>query len=169
MSVKPSAGIATVVMLLASGFALATSPRADTGVSATNAWVPLAPPNIKVHAGYFDLTNSSSTPRYLVGVTSPVYQDVEIHVSRVIDDVATMEHLAQVEIAPGKTVVFKPGGLHVMLMGPKSKQSVGEEIELTLIFQNGEQLKTRAKVTAAKQMKGDHSHHGHGTHKQKGM
>ena len=156
-------------MMVSAGLALPTAADADTGLSAANAWIPLAPPNMKVHAGYLELTNSSSQPRYLVDVTSPIYESAELHVSRVVNDIATMERLAQIELPPGKTVLFEPGGLHLMLMGPKSKQTDGEEIPLTLVFQNGEKLEASAKVTAAKKMKGDHSHHGHGTHEKKGM
>jgi len=41
-----------------------------------------------------------------------------------------------VPLAAGAKVEFKPGGLHVMLIGLKQDLKVGDQFELTLHFKN---------------------------------
>lgn len=106
----------------------------------SDAWVRLAPPKMKAHAGYFKIENHGATERVLVGVETPSYAKAEMHVSGMKDGMMMMQRLEQVAIAPGKSAEFKTGGAHIMLVGPKTPQVAGEKIPLTLKFQNGETL-----------------------------
>ena len=112
------------------------------------AWSPLAPPTSKVHAVYFTLENAGAEPRSLISVTSALHKMAHLHESKEKDGVATMAMLAQIEIAPGKSLEMKMGGLHVMLMGAQADISAGTEIPLTLTFANGETLSISATVKA---------------------
>ena len=106
----------------------------------SDAWVRLAPPKMKAHAGYFKIENHGAVERVLVGVESPSYAKSEMHVSGMKDGMMMMQRLEQVAIAPGKSAEFKTGGAHIMLVGPKVPHVEGAKVPLTLMFQNGETL-----------------------------
>ena len=68
-------------------------------------------------AGYLTLTNSGDTADRLIAVEA-AFPRVMLHGSVKTDGVARMIHLDNgVELLPGQTVEFAPGGLHVMFMG----------------------------------------------------
>jgi len=109
-----------------------------------DAWIMKAPPAVKMHAGYLTLYNQGDAARALIAVTSPSFGNVEMHLSREVDGVASMQHVSQVEIAAGAVVTFRPGGLHLMLMAPRSSLSDTPEVVLQLTFDDGSEIKTRA-------------------------
>ena len=117
--------------------------------------VPLAPPSAMAHAAYFTLTNSGDAPRQLVGVKADGYMMAHVHKSEVKDDVATMSSVDLIEIAPGQSIAFEQGGLHIMLMKPQAPLKDGGSVALTLKFANGETLPVEAKVMPMKAM---HTH-----------
>lgn len=128
------------------------------------AWVRHAPPNVLHHAGYFVLKNDGPDVRYLASAESPDYERVEIHASRIVDGVATMEPVAAVEAAPGQTIDFAPGGLHLMLIGPKRALHLGDNVTITLAFSDGTRLTTSAAVSKGETTSKGHEHghhHGH--------
>ncbi|MBW4984455.1 copper chaperone PCu(A)C [Mameliella sp. CS4] len=116
-------------------------------LSVTVAVVPLAPPGVMAHAAYFNLTNDGAETRRLIGVRAEGYAMAHLHRSEEMADVATMTAVDAIDIAPGQSIVFKPGGLHVMLMHPAAMQAEGDTVLLTLKFANGETLPVQVPVT----------------------
>lgn len=152
-----------VPLAFLAGLLMAPELSADSsGVVVDDAWIRMAPPVIKVHAGYLTLSNHGPAERHLIAVESPAYARAEMHISREVNGVATMEHLAQVTVPPGKPVAFAPGSLHLMLMGAKDKQSEGATVPLTLIFQNGARIAVKAVVRNDIKMGGHAGHDRHG-------
>jgi len=119
-------------------------------LSVTNGYVPVAPPSAMAHAAYFELTNESDVSRSLIGVSAEGYAMAHIHQSSEQDGIATMAMLHQLDIAPGQSVAFKPGGLHVMLMRPTASRALGEMVELELQFSDGQTLAVVMPITARK-------------------
>ncbi len=118
--------------------------------------VPLAPPGAMAHAAYMTLTNTGDVPRQLIGVQAEGYLMAHIHRTELKEDIVSMSSVDLMEIAPGQTVAFEQGGLHVMLMGPESPLENGGTVELTLEFANGETLPVSAKVVPM--VAGGHGH-----------
>ena len=147
--------MAAALMLLLAG---ASGAGAGERLEVTGGWVRHAPASAQNHAGYLTLANAGATAQTLVAVESPAYAKVELHLSHVRGGIATMEPVAQVEIAPGQTVSFAPGGLHLMLIGPKAPMKLGSSVDLTLSFGDGSRLAARAVVR--KDAASGH-HHGH--------
>ncbi|MFM8753986.1 MAG: copper chaperone PCu(A)C [Phenylobacterium sp.] len=86
-------------------------------------------------AGYMEITNTGRVPDRLVSATSAHAARVEIHQSSMEGGVMRMKALPQgVEIPPGATVRLAPGGLHLMLFGPKAAVSTGDKVPVTLTF-----------------------------------
>lgn len=105
-------------------------------------------PGRSVTAGYFTLHNASTKTIELIGASSPAFQRIELHQHIEQDGMMRMVEVAAIEVDAGATLVFQPGGLHLMLFDPLVPLSVGEEISVTLIFAAGEQLTVNLPLTA---------------------
>ena len=86
-------------------------------------------------AAYFVIVNDGDAADALVGASADVAGTVELHETRVVNDVAQMAPVARVEIPAHGRVEFKPGGYHVMLMGLTHDLMQGETLKLTLQFE----------------------------------
>lgn len=91
-----------------------------------------------IGAGYMTLINEGSEPVALIGARSPAAQRVELHTTELDGaGVARMVEQARIEIAPGATVTFEPGGLHVMFMGLAQPLAEGDRVPAELLFEDG--------------------------------
>ena len=59
----------------------------------------------------------------------------------------TMAPVSAVEVGPGKTIKFAPGGYHVMLFDLDPKLRFQDAVELTVTFDGGDKASARAAVT----------------------
>jgi len=100
-------------------------------------WVREAPPNAKALAGYVLITNVGKKPQELVGVSSPVFERVEFHVTTFEGGMMRMKHLETLVLAPGDVAEFEPGGRHLMLVNPKKKLKDGDKVPMTISLRNG--------------------------------
>lgn len=110
------------------------SVKASDKVIVYNAWVREPPPNARVHAGYATLRNKSLKPVSIVAISSPNYEKVEIHLSKIQDGIAVMKRIESITIPAGGKVECKPGALHFMLIDPHRKPRVGETVKLIFEF-----------------------------------
>lgn len=133
-------------LLVAAALAVPAARAHESGIAISGAWVRMAPPALKTHGGYLTIANHGKEPGELTGASSPNYGEVQIHHSQIVDGVATMQRMESVEIAAGKTVEFKPGGLHLMLMSPKQPLDEGGSVPITLSFRSGETVNVEAMV-----------------------
>jgi len=90
-------------------------------------------------AGYFEITNHGDTADRLVSVTSPISDSVEIHNHIEEDGVMKMRRVEGVEIAPGETVIFKPGSFHLMMFKTTLPENQ-EDVSLTLNYENADSV-----------------------------
>ena len=106
-------------------------------VSVSGAWIRQAPPGMAMLAGYLELRNNSSRPQVLLAASSPGFEGVTIHRTIVQDGIAGMLHASQIELAPNASLLFAPGGYHLMLMQPKQMLRVGDRVDIKLEFRGG--------------------------------
>ena len=83
---------------------------------------------------YFDITNEGSLKVSLVGVVSDSVGVIEIHTIVHNGDMVRMQQLPEVVLPPGKTVRFRSGGLHLMLLDVMDLQ---KETEIQLFTSDG--------------------------------
>ncbi|MFH1762810.1 MAG: copper chaperone PCu(A)C [Gemmatimonadota bacterium] len=83
-------------------------------------------------AVYLTLRNDGGEPDRLTGGETTAATSVQIHESRMVDDVMRMQRVDGLDIRPGEPVELKPGGVHIMLLGLTRSLVEGEEIDLTL-------------------------------------
>ena len=94
-----------------------------------------APPVAGSSQVVFRVTNTGSAADTLTGAETPAAAGAELHRTTIEDGRAEMRPVDEVEIAPGETVEFRPGGLHLMLVVPDQNVATGGTFELTLQFE----------------------------------
>ena len=81
-------------------------------------------------ATYFTVANEAHSPATLVGVDIGGVRKTEMHQT----SQGTMQELSDVRIDPGKSVIFAPGGKHVMAFDLSPGLTRGGIQEITLRF-----------------------------------
>lgn len=109
---------------------------------------------VKVGGVYVTFKNTGNAPDRLIKVASPEAEKAEMHETRIESGVAMMRAVAAVEIKPGAKVEFKPGGLHIMLMGLPRPLKEGGTVPLTLTFEKAGTFEIRAMIEKAGSMCG---------------
>lgn len=117
--------------------AFTTAQAADVAVS--GAWVAEAPPTAKVFAAYAELKNNGSDPIEILGAKSHYFGAIEMHETVTRDNGSTgMMRLGKLQLAPGETLSFVPGGKHFMLFRPAQPVRAGESLFMRLHFSDGD-------------------------------
>src|ERR1700704_154144 len=123
------------------GLALALTPVAaatgEAGVSVRDAWVREAPPGVTMMAGDMVLKNNTPRSQVLVAARSSGFGTVMIHSTIVKDGMTGMEHAPQIELLPNASLLFAPGGYHLMLLNPKRMLRAGDRVDISLAFRGG--------------------------------
>jgi len=148
---QPSNRIVIAVSLI---LLLAACSKPASGIRLDDAWVrasagtsPMGEAvSMPMTAAYLQITNDSHDTDTLLGAESPAARVVEIHQTVMQNDVASMQHMPSVEIPGGGMLKFEPGGYHLMLIDLQQTLAAGDEIEITLNFENAGQVKVTAVV-----------------------
>jgi hypothetical protein len=100
-------------------------------------------------AAYFVVVNHESTTVTLASQSSPVAEAAGMHESMNMAGTMHMSPLdAPIAIAPGDSLVLKPGGRHLMVSGLARRLVAGDSLPLLLTFADGRILRTVATVRA---------------------
>ena len=128
------------MLLLSAAFILSACRAAEEGnIEVHKPWVrPTA--QGENAAVYFLLSNNSENDDQLIGASSNVSERVEIHESKMENDVMQMNMLSSLPLESGGEFLFEPGGLHVMLIGIDQELKPGEQMELILHFANHDDI-----------------------------
>ena len=133
MRIHVLAGLAVAYLVTAS--AAATDYRAGT-LTISDPWSRATPKGAQTAIGYMAIRNDGHSPERLVGGSIEIANHFQLHAMKMDGDVAKMSELHDIEIKPGQTVEFKPGGSHVMFVGLKQPLAKGERIKGTLVFEH---------------------------------
>ena len=91
-------------------------------------------PGRDISAGYFEITNHGHHDDRLIAASSPVSESVEIHTHNEEDGVMKMRRVEGVDLPAGQSVVFKPGGYHLMFFGTALKEGQ-TDVSVTLTYE----------------------------------
>ncbi len=151
--------IAALALLTLSGGAFAQ--QAADMIEVEDPYVRAVPPGQPNSASFMALTNSDAQGHALVAAESPVSKVVELHTHTMVDGMMRMRPVEKIELPAGEQVALQPGGLHVMLIGLQQKLVPGEDIPITLTFEDGSKQQITAPVRKLQMhMKPmDHSEH----------
>ena len=120
------------------------SAQAPADVRVERAWVRPSVPGQQGTGGYLSLTAREG--RRLVGASSPVAGVAEIHEMKMDGAVMRMRPAGDIDLPAGKTVEFKPGGLHLMLMDLKHPLVAGTSVPLTLVLKDRRGVRSRVET-----------------------
>jgi copper(I)-binding protein len=105
-------------------------------LSIDHVWARSTAASSQTGAVYLSISNQGKDSDRLLSVSSNRAGQTQIHRSSVVNGVMQMRALEDgVAIAPGQSVKFMPGGLHVMLIGLKQPLKSGEHFALQLHFE----------------------------------
>ena len=126
--------------------AKAHAEELSKGIFVSDAWVQAIPPSQESTAAYMVMTNNTKKEAVLVSAESDIATSTEIHQ---MSDKNGIMHMAMVSVVPipahGK-VSLQPGGFHLMLIKLKKIVKRGDQVLLTLHFQDASTVTVNAKV-----------------------
>jgi len=130
----------SLVTVLFSAFAISGGVLADgiaDQVTVSDPYVRAVPPVVRTSAAFMQLRSSDASERFLVGAESPAAGAAELHMHTMDDGVMRMRQIPHIHLPPNQTVSLEPGGLHIMLFDLKAPLRPGEQIPITLTFEDG--------------------------------
>ena len=122
-------------------------------------WAPESVGPAPTGAAYFSVVNGGAAADRLVAATTPVAKEAQLHTHLVEDGVVRMRQLKGVDVDPGNPVEFRPGGLHVMLIGLAARLKAGESFALTLTFEKAGAIEVEVRVEARRPIAPEASDH----------
>lgn len=150
-------------LLLLSAMLLSTSLWADILIE--NPRSRVSAPTVKVGGAFMDITNNGDTDDVLISASTERSGKTELH-NTVIDENGVMKMREMengIPIPAGKTVVLKPGSLHVMFMDLHEPFQLGQTYPLTLKFKNAGEKTVTVTVKDMPPANNQHQHqHQHG-------
>lgn len=96
-------------------------------------------------AAYFTVTNGTKDPASLAAVSVAGATKAEMHET----NGSSMAPVTVLNLGPGATVSFEPGGKHVMLFGLSKSLKPGDKTKVTLNFSGGKETVGELEVEAA--------------------
>lgn len=128
--------IAVITGALLCAPALAHEPVAGDLVVA-DAWVRGTVPGQRMTGLFMRIESKSGASLVSAEVPPTVAAVAEIHQSIREKDMARMQAVPHITIAPGRPVALEPGSYHVMLMDLKQPMREGEQVRVRLHFELG--------------------------------
>jgi copper(I)-binding protein len=120
-------------------------------VTAAAAWARPAPAGGD-GAAYLVVRNTTGDTAVLVGAATPAARAASLHESMTRGaDAAAMIHMAplpRAAVPPGDSLVFAPGGPHLMLEGLVRALAPGDRVPLVLRLASGDSVRATAEVRA---------------------
>ena len=106
-------------------------------ITINDPYVRAVPPMVQTTAAFMQIQNSDEVERFVVDAATPAAGAVELHMHTNDDGVMRMRRIPHIHLPPGETVALQPGGLHIMLFDLVSPLTPGDELPITLTFQDG--------------------------------
>lgn len=104
------------------------------------------PPGQSTSAAYMKLVNTGARPVTIVAATSASAGSAEIHASSQQGGMMQMAPVARLQVPARGEVALKPGGYHLMLINLKRSFRAGDQIEVTLLDEQGASYSARLPV-----------------------
>lgn len=121
-------------------------PTVTNSIEVTDGWARPGKTGMMT-AAYFTISNGTSRADTLIGVSTDVTKNAQIHKSYETEDgLMGMEHQPFVPVSSGTHVEFKPGGLHIMIIQPTMDLNEGDSLLLELIFSSSKTEKIKVPI-----------------------
>lgn len=100
-------------------------------------WIRMPPMAMPMLAGFGRIQNPCADPIVIVGVSSPSFEDVSLHETRVVNGISRMRPISRLPVAGNDAAVLQPGGLHLMLMAPRTELPEGSRVSIEFALEGG--------------------------------
>lgn len=97
-------------------------------------------------AAFMILMNEGEEGDRLIRAEADVADAVEIHESKIENDIMKMEQVEGIDIPAGEQAQLKPGGYHVMFIGLTKDLKEGDSYPLTLHFEKSGEVEVEVQV-----------------------
>lgn len=137
MKSRLSALLCAAVLALAPALAAQAHEAKAGAITVVHPSVPAVAASADSAAGYFVVKNTGEEPDRLIGVEADFAMMAMLHASQTdAAGVSRMVMLDGVDVAPGGTVTFAPGGMHVMFTGLRAPLVEGAMMPGKLVFEH---------------------------------
>lgn len=127
----------------------ATGMAATGGLTISHPWMRYVIPGMPT-ASYFTLSNNSDHQVVLTGAASPECGQLMLHQSMAQNGMAQMQMVQSIPVPAHRSVTFSPGGYHLMCMSPAATIKPGQQVPVTLRFQDASSVSAVFPVYGAK-------------------
>src|SRR5258708_893141 len=127
--------IITLLLAFYVGSAAHGQTSAANPIVVEQPWARATPGGEKTGAAYMTLINNGRSVDRLLGATTPLADKVQFHKETEDNGVSRMRQVQSMELEPAAKIIFKPGELHMMIVGLKQPLTEGKTFPLTLQFE----------------------------------
>ena len=99
-----------------------------------HAYARATPPGARTAAAYLTIESTGAAPDRLLGARSAKAAAVELHAMAHEGGMMRMRAVPHVDVPPRGSVRLEPGGLHLMIVDPRTPLRAGEPFPVTLTF-----------------------------------
>jgi copper(I)-binding protein len=85
---------------------------------------------------YLEIRNAGAAPDRLMKIETPAAQSAEVHSMEMQNGMMMMQPEGPLDLDAGKSIVLKPGGMHIMLMNLVKPLKAGDAFQATLTFEH---------------------------------
>jgi periplasmic copper chaperone A len=147
-SIRPMKRLSLLIVVAFAAFGGIAQAQSSSGITVSSVWARATPGGAKTGVVYLTIENKGKLEDNLLGVTTPVADQAQLHSMKMDNGVMKMRPLAALVLAPGTTATLEPSGNHIMLMGLKRPLKQGGTFPLTLEFERAGKIEVQ--VTVAK-------------------
>ncbi len=119
--------------------------QGEARITVKDSWMRPAAESLNT-AFYCTVVNNGDQPDTLYKAASGVSDDVQIHETYSRGDMMGMRPVKNLVVAPHDSLMFKPGGYHVMIMNLKRDVTAGQKAEVSLFFRSAGKITVNAEV-----------------------
>lgn len=132
-----------IVLLLASCGPVAVQPRAEI----EQAWIRLPARPGRPAAGYFRMESNQSR-EIISAVSSPDAERIEMHMTETRGGITRMIRTERARADNASSLVFEPGGRHLMIFGLRPGIQAGSSVRLDFRFELAPPRSVEARVVS---------------------
>lgn len=152
--------IAAAALCAAVATPLAAAAARVGAITISVPWARETAPGQANGGGFLTIANTGKTDDRLLGASSPVAREVQLHSMEMDGSVMRMRQVTGGIAVPARqTIMLKPGSFHLMFIGLKQPLKRGEAVPVTLRFERAGTIKVRLAVQSVGAMEAGHGRH----------
>ncbi|MGR5460049.1 copper chaperone PCu(A)C [Vibrio alfacsensis] len=138
---------------------LSSIAQANLSVMPQDPYARAMAPGALTSAVFVTFANLSQEDINIIAAETPAAGKVELHDVIKDGDVMQMRQIERITLKANETTELKPGSLHIMLFDLTKPLNEGDEIEVTVTYDNGQKQSFKAPVKKVMAGMKKHVHH----------